>query len=436
MNKIIWFIGMFISLSVFGQDFKEIDQYIFDKNYEKAGELLGKQIMEGNSDFSTLNRMGVVSMKLYNYDIAYSNFEKALLLKPEDISILDNIAYCSRKLGDKKKSIYFLNKAYELDSANKQIAGEYADILISVGNYKKAANVYWSFLPPDTLIQTNRNYDLLNFPPDGHKFLFFYKQLAFCEYKMDRYGGAINHLKVVEHFAPSDKEALYWQALILQKLSKFDGAIEACDKILTLESDNTKALAKKAYILFGQKFYTPALEVYEKLIALEADNPDPTHLKNYGICLYYEGKHQKAMEVLDVVKPQDQLDPFVPFYLGLSCEKLAHHEKALENLQEAAFLSVPGYSSDVYHHLGIHYKQMRMFKEALGAFEMVQKLDPANYNVLFDIAITHEEYNRNQTLALNYYNEFVKQCTNSKSANLKYALNRIKRIKEDLFFEE
>jgi hypothetical protein len=67
--------------------------------------------------------------------------------------------------------------------------------------------------------------------------------------------------------------------------------------------------------------------------------------------------------------------------------------------------------------------------------QKVNELDPSQHEVLFEIATTYEEYNNNKTLALNYYRLYLKEVGES-GLNVEYALNRITRIKEDMFFEE
>ena len=76
-----------------------------------------------------------------------------------------------------------------------------------------------------------------------------------------------------------------------------------------------------------------------------------------------------------------------------------------------------------------------MFEKAIATYMKVREYDPSNFQVLYDIAVTYEEYSLNRTIALTYYEKFVVECTNERSADLKYAQNRIKLIKEELFFE-
>jgi len=54
--------------------------------------------------------------------------------------------------------------------------------------------------------------------------------------------------------------------------------------------------------------------------------------------------------------------------------------------------------------------------------------------VLYDIAVTYEEYKLNRTMALAYYKLFLNACPDTKSSNYRYAQNRVQQINEELFF--
>jgi tetratricopeptide (TPR) repeat protein len=89
----------------------------------------------------------------------------------------------------------------------------------------------------------------------------------------------------------------------------------------------------------------------------------------------------------------------------------------------------------MYHHLGQICGQQRKFPESIEALKKSLELDSSNPEILFEIATTYEEYNSNKTLALNYYRIYLKEAGEA-GKNVNYTLDRMQRIKEDLFFEE
>jgi tetratricopeptide (TPR) repeat protein len=111
------------------------------------------------------------------------------------------------------------------------------------------------------------------------------------------------------------------------------------------------------------------------------------------------------------------------------------YENAEKYMQWAIDLSTPTYLPEMYHHLGQIFGQQRKFKESIAALQKSNELDPTNVEALFEIATTYEEFNSNKTLALNYYRIYLKEAGESGN-NVNYALDRITRLKEDLFLEE
>jgi len=139
--------------------------------------------------------------------------------------------------------------------------------------------------------------------------------------------------------------------------------------------------------------------------------------------------------VLEKCETLNPNDPYVMFYLSLCYKKLAKLEDAEFYMQLAIELSMPGFLPEMYHHLGQILGQQRKFEESIEALKKANELAPDSYEVLFEIATTYEEFNANKTLALNYYQVYLQEAGES-AKNVNYALERIKKIKEDLFFEE
>ena len=128
-------------------------------------------------------------------------------------------------------------------------------------------------------------------------------------------------------------------------------------------------------------------------------------------------------------------DEYVLFYLALSYKRLKDFVISEQYMEAAIEAATPAYLPDMYHYLGQILGQQRKFAESIAALQKANELDAENAEVLFEIATTYEEYNNNKTLALNYYRLYLLQA-GEEGENVKYALDRMKKLKEDLFFEE
>ncbi len=162
--------------------------------------------------------------------------------------------------------------------------------------------------------------------------------------------------------------------------------------------------------------------------------------KKYGEALGLIDKEINAVESADLY-----------FKKGLVYSKMQKYPEAVAALEKSVALNpsnvdfleenaaiesaTPAYLPEMYHHLGQIYGQQRKFEESIAALIKSNEMDPANPEILFEIATTYEEYNANKTLALNYYQIYLKRC-GSLGRNFEYAQTRISKIKEDMFFEE
>ncbi len=143
-------------------------------------------------------------------------------------------------------------------------------------------------------------------------------------------------------------------------------------------------------------------------------------------------KRLGALEDLFRANPND---PLVQFYMALCYKQMNNLPEAEKYLKWAIEVSYPEYLAKFYHHLGQIYGLDRKFEESIAALKKANELAPKDYEVLFDIATTYEEYNNNKTLALTYYRLYLKEAGES-AHNTDYALDRITKIKEEMFMNE
>jgi tetratricopeptide (TPR) repeat protein len=92
----------------------------------------------------------------------------------------------------------------------------------------------------------------------------------------------------------------------------------------------------------------------------------------------------------------------------------------------------PPYLSEMYHHLGQVFGYNREFEKSIEALQKAFDYNNENIETLFEIATTYEEFKSDKNFALKAYSNYVKRA-GDKAPNAAYSLQRIKKIKEDLF---
>lgn len=393
------------------------EKHYFRGEYIETLTLLNVKITDGKATVQDYQMAANCHLQLFDFEKAIDCFRLGLKTDPAANELIEGLSDALLNIGFKEEALAgYLQFAY-FDSTNTRIKAKVAGVLLDLNRYGEAKNSYQTLYTDDS---SN---------------VYFLRRLMQTRYKLQDFASVIN-LSFENSYYPNTNKEL--QMMVADSYSKLDQnhlALGVLDSILDLDSLYQPAINKIAYIQFtSYRNYQDAVVYYRLLNRLESPT-DPFHLRNLAICEYFVGNQEYAAPVLDSLIREIENDPFIPFYAGLSYQELGNVDKAFELLKMAADQVIPGYAADFYHHLGRAYASKRMFEKAITTYLKVREFNPENYQVLFDIAVTYEEWNLNRTVALPYYQQFVKECTYERSSDLNYAEDRIKLIKEELFFD-
>ena len=410
---IIFSIILVISTVSYSQD--EIDFLILNKKYDEALAQIELQIGQ-NATAQLYFKKGLVFNSLQNYQEAVKAFTDALKFQPDNTEILSEMAEGLSVLGNYHDANLYFQRVVKLQPNNLSLAAKLGRNYISLKDYKRAyicfsdiyakdsANVYWN------------------------------KQLAYSAFRIGKKSEAITLYEKVLAQNPRDYSSYFNVIRIYDKEKEAGKILVTIETGLNNFPDDADFYNERAKFFFEVKEYVPAKNDYENYFSAKGDSLYPI-LMNYGISSYFAKDENKAIIVLEICVGQVANDPYVLFYLSLCHKKLNNFEISEAYMNAAIEAATPAYLPEMYHHLGQIYGQQRKFKESIVAMQKANELDPTNAEVLFEIATTYEEYNSNKTLALNYYRIYLKEAGES-GRNVNYALDRITRLKEDLFFEE
>jgi len=209
-------------------------------------------------------------------------------------------------------------------------------------------------------------------------------------------------------------------------------AIETIEKGLEHFPDEPALLNRLGEFQYHRKEYAKAIIPYEKYLAIGDSSPDI--LKNLGICYYFEKREKEGLYLLEKSFFLNPDYPIVSLYIGLCYKSLHQYEKSVKYMKFAAKTAIPYYLSDIYYNLGIVYGLHREFKKSIDSFNKAYELDSTKCNALFEIATTYEEMQKDKTLAIKYYNAFLKAKKEDNAYNRKltdYAIARKRIIKGD-----
>lgn len=409
------FLIVLLCFSIFSFSQNNIDLLILDKNFNKALFQINKQI-EKSPSAQLYFKKGIVNQSLQNYQEAIFAFSQAQQYSPNNAEILNEMAESLSIIGNYHDAVRYFEKAVQIDSLNLSLTAKLGRSYINLKQYKNAYAVFSGIYKHDS---TN---------------IYWNKQLAFCAFRTVKKEQAIQLYEKVLEQNPRDYSTYFNLVHLYSRKKEPEKIVALLENGLKEFPDDSDFYLEFANFYFGSRQYDLAMPEFEKYFYAGGEKLYKIIL-NYAISCYFAKDEIKSMAALREIYVQVPNDPFVLFYLGLNNKRLANYEEAESYMEGAIDMSVPEYLSEMYHHLGQIHGQQREFEESIKALNKSYELNPDNHEILFEIATTYEEYNSNKTLALNYYRIYLQEAGES-GKNINYTLDRITRLKEDLFFEE
>jgi tetratricopeptide (TPR) repeat protein len=404
---------LLIKMPVLAQ--QEIEMLIFNRDYQKALSLIQAEI-SANPSADLYYKKGLVLNSQQNYAEAILAFQNAIQTDSVNPIIMAELAESYAVLGNYHDAAYWFEKTTALQPENLSLLAKNGRNYISLKDFQKAYNCFSVAYAKDS---TN---------------IYWNKQLAFSAFRVGKRKQAIELYTKVLEMNPRDYST-YFNLIRTFDKQKEDTLITALfEKGLTNFPGDAELFGERARFYFETKKYDLAKPDFESYFQAGGDSVY-TVLMNYGIACYFAGNDSLAVQILEKCVDQIVNDEYVLFYLALSYKRLKDFVISEQYMEAAIEAATPAYLPDMYHYLGQILGQQRKFAESIAALQKANELDAENAEVLFEIATTYEEYNNNKTLALNYYRLYLLQA-GEEGENVKYALDRMKKLKEDLFFEE
>lgn len=393
----------------------KIDSYILNKNYNAALAEIESQAAV-NPGAELFLKKGIIFQSLQDYQQALQAFSQGLQYNSASFELNSETAECLAALGNHHDAVPFYKKALQIQPENLSVKAKLGRTLINQNDYKQAYDVFSEIYQSDSLN------------------VFWNKQLAFCAFRTGKKQEAIALYEKVLEQNPRDHSSYINLSHLYDRRKKPEKVVDLLTRGLNQFPGNEELYLEFARLYFGTKQYDLAVPHFESYFAAGGLRELKIQL-NYAISCYFARDEKKSLEALKLCSTFAPNDPFVLFYKSLNHKRLAEYDDAEKYMEGAIEMSYPDFLPEMYHHLGQIHGQQREFEESIAALKKSYELDPTDFEVLFEIATTYEEYNSNKTLALNYYRLYLEEAGES-AKNVNYALDRITKIKEDLFFEE
>jgi len=406
--KTIILVLLILPFQLFAQS---IDELILNKKYDKALNRISSQIQD-KPEAELYFKQALVYKEQSKPLLACKSLEQAIFYEPQNSLYLAELGENYSNLGNIYQMVDCYRRAVEFSPKDLSLKAKLGRAYISIDDFMRAFQTFETIYKVDS---TN---------------VYFNKQFAFAAFRTGKPDLAIRLYEQVLAENPGDLSSHLNLIAIYKRKKDVEKVVVTGARALAVFPQNPTILLRQADALFELKDYEKAIFPYEKYLA-ENDSAFEV-LKNCGICQYFCKNEQKAIQILEKCFSMVPNDQFVHFYLGLAYKNLAKYERSVEYLIAAIACSQPAYLTEMYHHLGQVYGNNREFEKSIEALLKAYECNNERVEILFEIATTYEEFNFNKTLALNYYSSYLK-IAGAKAKNADYALERMQRIKEELF---
>jgi len=194
--------------------------FALNRNFEKAKELLTRADEIKPNNLSVLNNLGTASKELGDTKKAISFYEKVIRINPNHANAQFNLGVAFYRLRELKKAKFFFKKTVEIQPNYALAFVNLANVCRELKDYENAISNYQKAIEVNPKIVSAHN------------------NLGLVFRELNDYNNAIScYKKAIE--IKADKAGTHHNlALALKELGKFDKAIESHEMAIKCEPDN------------------------------------------------------------------------------------------------------------------------------------------------------------------------------------------------------
>ncbi len=394
---------------------KQVKAMMIDGKYRQAIDELNSIIKKDSSDSEALFYLGLNYEDISDYYKAAVILQKALVNKPDDVSLLYSLGDSFFSSGLINQADTILTKTFSLDSTSTQTQILLGKVLINEQNWDRAAAIYIRLIDSDS---TNS---------------YFYEQEAKCQSELGNTEKAINFYSVANLLNPKNIKTTLELSYLLYLQNEYKEAIKVVDTSLKYYRFNASLYERKADIYMKMEDYLKAVINYHA--ALAYGDTSAENLKNIGISLYWKGQKENtsndfrsAINFLEHSAEGNSEDAITYFYLGALYKDLKNYNKSLDYYLQASNLLKNKFLANTYVQIGAVCQLEAKYKDALAYYEDAFRENPSDKIDLFYIGSSYDKLN-DKSLALNYFKKFIKESPDADKKLLDYANDRIKALR-------
>jgi len=434
----IFLAGIVLSLQSLAQGRADsIYFYLQKRDYRLVEEICRGLIQVDEDNPEAWFSLGIALQGMQDYQGALDSYKKASADSLLNTAATYRIAECQELLGDIKTALSIYNDLVGRDSTDKQSLQQKGRLLIRLQEYEEASGIY-------------RN--LLQDEPENY---LFNKNMGICCYKLNRESMAARYLGMAWFYNKKDMSLPVSIANAYAKLKLPDKALSALKDGLEQDSSCIPVLKTAGSIVFAMGNDEEAASYFQK--AYNYGDTSVFTNKYLGIAYFNLSRYEEAIPFLRYFYSVDTLNTEACYYLGLALSSWHTKEEGIFFLQKTIDLSYPQpeFIGSLYSAMATAKADMNQREEAIEYFKRAIELDPSQSDYYLQTARLYDSRGRidndalSSKLALDYFTLYLDiegkklerimqerklRADQISAPGIEYAKDRIKAIREDLFF--
>ncbi|SEL60956.1 Tetratricopeptide repeat-containing protein [Aquimarina amphilecti] len=348
------------------------------------------------------------------------NFSEAIksykTIVPKDDYILLKIAKAHKAKGTYKDALNYYEKVILMNTELLSAKLEYAKLLMSTNQFKKADSVY-----SDLVAKHNDN-------PN------FQYRLGLAKKKL-KDTTAITYFEEAFRLDNTHQKSCFEVSKYYLKKRKYNTVEDTANKGLASYSENPELINVLAQNYLLQKYYSEAIPYFEKLIKLNHGN-EFVHA-SLALCYHKDYEFKKAIEqYLQALTFNNQV-PLRYTRLAQAYTSIKKYDEALTSFKMALELKDVPIDEDLYN-IAMTYRHREEWENAIKHMKLAIRENPNYYNAQYQLATFADAYYKDPKVKLKYYNNCLKKLEASKEDNtfinfLKQTINkRVKQLEQEI----
>ena len=377
---------------------REAEALIQKGSFEDARTLLEDQLKLNPSSVDAYNLLGIVYTDEKNYDRALDAFQHALKLAPDSTKTHNNLGdlYVAEQKLDLAQQEF--NKVLSLSPANRDANYNLGLLELAKGAPAKAIQNFQRVRPSTVEVRLNlvRAYFQAGKATEAletaHELSAAHKQDVQLHFSLGvllasakQYKSAQLELERADALQPETFEILHNLGATYLKGHEYAKAEPVLNRALKLKADSPETLYLLAQLDFEQSRPVDALDLLVRAHKLAPQNTDIIYLM--ARVSMTQNFFEDAIPLLESGIKLAPQRPDLRAALGESYFMAHKMESAVEQFQKLIELDP---SARSYAFMGLSYRHLGRFDQALTYFEQGLKQDPRNVSCLFNVGYIEE----------------------------------------------